>query len=51
MVDLSISDGNLLLNVRGADKLWAFRVHSKFIFVQIKSAVLSACGKKKAESL
>jgi hypothetical protein len=25
MVDLSISDGNLLLNVRGADKLWAFK--------------------------
>ena len=25
MVDLSISDGNLLLNVRGADKLWALK--------------------------
>jgi hypothetical protein len=25
MVDLSISDGNLLLHVRGADKLWAFK--------------------------
>ena len=25
MVDLSISDGNLLVNVRGADKLWAFK--------------------------
>jgi len=25
MVDLSISGGNLLVNVRGADKLWAFK--------------------------
>jgi hypothetical protein len=25
MVDLSISGGNLVLNVRGADKLWAFK--------------------------
>jgi hypothetical protein len=25
MVDLSISDGNLVLHVRGADKLWAFK--------------------------
>jgi hypothetical protein len=25
MVDLSISDGNLLLHVRGADRLWAFK--------------------------
>lgn len=25
MVDLSISDGNLILHVRGADKLWAFK--------------------------
>src|ERR1700733_4684080 len=25
MVDLSISGGNLLLHVRGADKLWAFK--------------------------
>jgi len=25
MVDLTISGGNLLLNVRGADKLWAFK--------------------------
>jgi hypothetical protein len=25
MVDLSITDGKLLLNVRGADKLWAFK--------------------------
>jgi hypothetical protein len=25
MVELSISDGNLLLHVRGADKLWAFK--------------------------
>ena len=25
MVDLSISDGSLLLNVRGSDKLWAFK--------------------------
>jgi hypothetical protein len=25
MVDLSISEGNLLLHVRGADKLWAFK--------------------------
>jgi hypothetical protein len=25
MVDLSIFDGNLLLHVRGADKLWAFK--------------------------
>jgi hypothetical protein len=25
MVDLSISAGTLVLNVRGADKLWAFR--------------------------
>jgi len=25
MVDLSISGGNLVLHVRGADKLWAFR--------------------------
>ena len=25
MVDLSISDGSLLLNVRGADKLWALK--------------------------
>jgi hypothetical protein len=24
-VDLSISDGNLVLHVRGADKLWAFK--------------------------
>jgi hypothetical protein len=24
MVDLSVSGGNLVLNVRGADKLWAF---------------------------
>jgi hypothetical protein len=25
MVDLSISNGNLLLHVRGADKLWSFK--------------------------
>lgn len=25
MVDLSIADGKLVLNVRGADKLWAFK--------------------------
>lgn len=25
MVDLAVSDGKLLLNVRGADKLWAFK--------------------------
>src|SRR5579862_735310 len=25
MVDLSVSDGNLMLHVRGADKLWAFK--------------------------
>ena len=25
MVDLSIADGNLVLHVRGADKLWAFK--------------------------
>lgn len=25
MVDLSVSDGNLVLHVRGADKLWAFK--------------------------
>jgi hypothetical protein len=25
MVDLSISDGKLVLHVRGADKLWAFK--------------------------
>ena len=25
MVDLSISAGNLILHVRGADKLWAFK--------------------------
>jgi hypothetical protein len=25
MVDLSITEGNLLINVRGADKLWAFK--------------------------
>jgi hypothetical protein len=25
MVDLSISSGNLVLHVRGADKLWAFK--------------------------
>ena len=25
MVDFSISDGNLVLHVRGADKLWAFK--------------------------
>jgi hypothetical protein len=25
MVDLSISGGNLILNVHGADKLWAFK--------------------------
>ena len=25
MVDLSISGGNLVLHVRGADKLWAFK--------------------------
>jgi hypothetical protein len=25
MVDLSIEGGNLVLNVRGADKLWAFK--------------------------
>jgi hypothetical protein len=25
MVDLSISDGNLVLRVRGADKLWSFK--------------------------
>ena len=25
MVDLSIADGNLILHVRGADKLWAFK--------------------------
>ena len=25
MVDLSISGGNLVLNVRGADQLWAFK--------------------------
>jgi hypothetical protein len=25
MVDLSVSDGKLLLHVRGADKLWAFK--------------------------
>ena len=25
MVDLSISDGRLILHVRGADKLWAFK--------------------------
>jgi hypothetical protein len=25
MVDLSVADGNLVLHVRGADKLWAFK--------------------------
>lgn len=25
MVDLSVADGNLILHVRGADKLWAFK--------------------------
>ena len=25
MVDLSVSDGRLILHVRGADKLWAFK--------------------------
>ena len=25
MVDLSVADGKLILHVRGADKLWAFR--------------------------
>ncbi|MFZ0761603.1 MAG: hypothetical protein WAM69_16775 [Candidatus Sulfotelmatobacter sp.] len=25
MVDLSVSDGNLVLHVQGADKLWAFK--------------------------
>ena len=25
MVDLSVSDGKLILHVRGADKLWAFK--------------------------
>jgi hypothetical protein len=25
MVDVSISGGNLVLHVRGADKLWAFK--------------------------
>jgi len=25
MVDLTITDGNLVLNVRGTDKLWAFK--------------------------
>ena len=30
MVDLSISSGNLVLHVRGADQLWGSRVRSKF---------------------
>ena len=25
MVDLSVADGKLILHVRGADKLWAFK--------------------------
>ena len=35
MVDLSISEGNLVLHVRGADKLWAFKSALQIPLVRI----------------
>ena len=35
MVDLSISEGNLVLHVRGADKLWAFKSSLEIPLVHI----------------
>ena len=35
MVDLSISGGNLVLHVRGADKLWAFKSSLEIPLVHI----------------
>ena len=35
MVDLSIGDGNLMLHVRGADKLWAFKSSLEIPLVHI----------------
>ena len=35
MVDLSIAEGKLTLNVRGADKLWAFKSSLEIPLVQI----------------
>jgi hypothetical protein len=35
MVDLSISDGNLVLHVRGADQLWAFKSSLEIPLVHI----------------
>ena len=35
MVDLSIAEGKLTLNVRGADKLWAFKSSLEILLVQI----------------
>jgi len=35
MVDLSIAEGKLVLHVRGADKLWAFKSSLEIPFVHI----------------
>jgi hypothetical protein len=35
LVDLSIAEGKLTLNVRGADKLWAFKSSLEILLVQI----------------
>ncbi len=47
MVDLSISGGNLVLNVRGADKLWALKSSLEIPLahiVEIKSDPAAARG-------
>jgi len=36
MVDLSISGGNLILHVRGADKLWALKSSLEIPLVHIR---------------
>jgi hypothetical protein len=36
MVDISISSGNLLLHVRGADKLWAFKSSLEIPLAHVK---------------
>ncbi|MGA7926287.1 MAG: hypothetical protein WCA20_09835 [Candidatus Sulfotelmatobacter sp.] len=45
MVDLSFAGGNLVLHVRGADKLWAFKSSLEIPLVHIAEIRVSTAAK------